>query len=394
MGPPQPELLSKPRARTISERSPGSPTWDPPSPTSPPSPSPLPTKGKSKATAPLRPAIKQSQSVGGASRVSFAPVPERRVERPQEEEDVYKPPEDAIYTSTEINTRRRPVKPRPSPAKRQKHSSSVTSGARQRVALADPNKAICLLTNVPWLLMSQQYCHVLPRSTSDLVLTILEWWWQLKYWTLFIDSHFNIFVLSANWHLAMDADQWTLVPHHAIIAAMRAWVDDVVRHDSNGYNKGKRSEIWKSYNGQIEFRYFFLALTDKMKHAVISRYPTMSDPENLEDFDPLSFESKVHPFSDIGALNSHIHPHFVIFSAGEKITKLIEGAHPFMRQLVLAKLAKTADFGHAETLPAGGVEAANLISLTAILNIYERWTRPIDPNVSDSPRHEWMQHPD
>ncbi|KAJ6470663.1 hypothetical protein C8R47DRAFT_757980 [Mycena vitilis] len=86
MGPPQPELLSKPRARTISERSPSSPTWDPPSPASPPSPSPLARKGKSKATAPLRPAIK-SQSVGNASRVSFAPVPERRAERPQEEDD-------------------------------------------------------------------------------------------------------------------------------------------------------------------------------------------------------------------------------------------------------------------------------------------------------------------
>lgn len=269
-----------------------------------------------------------------------------------------------------------------SPKKRA--GSSVATSTKARAIAVDPNKGVCLLTNAKYPDAGRQLAHLMPRSTPDIVLTILEWWWQLLYWTLWIDSRYNLVPLTANWHLSLDADDWTFVPHHALITRLFRWSENVKERDPTGYNEGNRTPIQNEYGDQSRFTYYFLPLADQMKQVAIHRYN--------EQFDPTAVEGHTYPFSTIGTLISHIHPHFVVFSAGVKLAKLATKLGHTNFNTWLRKLAEKASFGHQT---AEDVKGANFQSLTDIIEIHNMWTSsegvPTKPKNGEE-RHAWMYH--
>jgi hypothetical protein len=205
----------------------------------------------------------------------------------------------------------------------------------------------------------------------------------------------------------MDGADWTLVPHHSLIAAILAWVTKVTVHDVTGYNENKRFPIsqvrsrpsqrpfkalidsLQLYNQQTEFQYFFLALTEEMKDVAIHRYAT--DVES--DFDPKAFETHFHPFDTIGALTSHIQPHFVVFSAGQKLAEIASSKTADDFDDFVGNLALTTSFGH-EGEPAEVIEA-NIHSLEDIISIHKAWSSSIHvPKLTDTPRSSWMVRPE
>ncbi|KAJ7102778.1 hypothetical protein C8R44DRAFT_945538 [Mycena epipterygia] len=272
---------------------------------------------------------------------------------------------------------------RASPKKRRPSKSSVSSRTKELAKARDPNGGICLLTNARKPVVSRQFCHLLARRTTHETLTNLEWKLQMPYWTLNIDTSFNVFALVANWHLAMDDDHWTLMPHHKIISRILEWANNTIKDDPTGYNKDNRTPISESklYKGKTKFTYYFLALSDDMKDVAITRYN--------KDFDPKAVENHLHPFSTIGALISHVHPHFVIYSAGDKLAK-IEATKRVDEGAWLETLAETASFGHK----GDSIAKENLRSLQEIMDIHKLWSSDEDvPQKTDDPRHEWMRHP-
>ncbi|KAJ7730380.1 hypothetical protein DFH07DRAFT_848899 [Mycena maculata] len=162
--------------------------------------------------------------------------------------------------------------------------------------------------------MSRQFCHIVARRTSVEVLTMLEWWWQLAYWTLYIDTRYNILILMANWHLAMDGNEWTFVPHHELITGVYAWARAVVEKDPTGYNKNARIPISESYGTKTEFDYYVLPLNKDMEEVAIHRYPA---PVDGVPFDRTAITPHFHPFVTVGPLTSHVHPHFHLFGGTE-----------------------------------------------------------------------------
>ncbi|KAJ7666718.1 hypothetical protein DFH06DRAFT_1322689 [Mycena polygramma] len=292
---------------------------------------------------------------------------------------------------------RRRKTPKGTPDKRCKTTSTVNS--RVRGLVRDAVLAVhtlvttvfCLLTNATKPPGSIQFCHVLARRTKDDILTRLEWWWQLPYWTLYIDTRVNIFPLMANWHLSMDAGDWALVPHHAIITAILVWTELVLSVDPTGYNKGKRFPIYKSYN-QTKFDYYVLSLSeDHLDGVVICRYANPKANAN-------EMEHHSHPYNKIDKLPSHIHPHFVIYAVGQKLAKLDDEMPGEQFDAFLDKLAATACFGHSSDNDSEGddaddeVKTKNRGSLDSIIAIYKYWSSDKDvPKMGSG--HEWRKHP-
>ncbi|KAJ7233517.1 hypothetical protein B0H12DRAFT_1223030 [Mycena haematopus] len=273
--------------------------------------------------------------------------------------------------------------PGPSPKHRSITKSSVGSTVKKLVKAADPHSGICLLTNAPKPTQARQFCHALARRTKADVLTALEWWWQLDYWTLYIDTRYNIFALMANWHLTMDGSDWTLVPHHKLVTSILNWTNTVVAHDHTGYNKNARTPISQAYQDQeqSEFTYYILPLrSEELEEVAIHRY--------AKDQKAKTVTAHYHPYSTIGPLTSHVHPHFIIFSAGEKLAKMTFGLSEDAIANVIDTLANKASFGHEED-----VHTANTNSLVKIMQIYWRWSSTEHVPQPEA-GHEWRYHPE
>ncbi|KAJ6456598.1 hypothetical protein C8R47DRAFT_1227784 [Mycena vitilis] len=288
--------------------------------------------------------------------------------------------------------RRKPV-PKGTPKHRSATTSSVRTSIKDKVLDAARlinalvSTVFCLLTNAREPPSFMQFCHVLARRSKDPVLTKLEWWWQLPYWTLYVDSRFNIFPLMSQLHLAMDAGDWAFVPHHEIIDAIYKWIKALKKRDPTGYNKGHRSPISELYR-QIKFIYFVLPLTDFMKRAGIHRYGPEFDPE----VDATAVEHHYWPFKTIGPVPSHIHPHLVIYSAGEKLARKTLNMEDDEREAVLDSLAEIACFGHPED-DIDHLRKKNKASLESILSIYADWSSDVHVPKKGS-GHEWRKHKD
>ncbi|KAF8198154.1 hypothetical protein K438DRAFT_2016271 [Mycena galopus ATCC 62051] len=268
------------------------------------------------------------------------------------------------------------------PKKRAATTGSVSSAVKTGVKKVDPHNGICLLTNASKPTTARQFCHVVARRTSPEILTNLEWWWQMKYWTLHIDTRFNILALMATWHIAMDGRDWTLVPKYDLIAKVRKWTQNVTGGGGVGSDGKETKPFSEMYGAQKEFDYFVLPLSDDMKQVAIHRYP--------EGQNPHAPDAHLYPFSTIGPLTSHVHPHFVIYSAGQKLVKLTKDMGLLERQVFLDALAGGASFGRPdgpEVKRNVGYDINNLIAM------YTAWYSSVGvPQRGKS--HKWRQHPD
>ncbi|KAJ7144987.1 hypothetical protein C8R43DRAFT_561581 [Mycena crocata] len=260
--------------------------------------------------------------------------------------------------------------------------STVATKARNRVLAADPNGGRCLLTltRIPAEMM--QCAHVIARRTVSEELTILEWNWGMKFWTLYIDTPRNMVPVKADFHLTLDADHWMLVPHHTMITHIRQWIDE-----SEMKIRAECTPISESYTTK-HFQYFVVPLTLDMKEVAIHRQKNNVDSSD-GDFGPDSLESHFYPFSTLGVLTSHINPHFVIYSAGMKLAIQQENLKGRAFNVWMDHLASIANFGHTGNSDA--IKAANRISLEELIEIYVDWSSPEGLPSEDS---SWYFRPE
>ncbi|KAJ7666721.1 hypothetical protein DFH06DRAFT_1322692 [Mycena polygramma] len=255
----------------------------------------------------------------------------------------------------------------PSPPSRVRRIAA--QGSARRLLAVTPVKA-CLLTNQRFLSLVLQTCHVLARESEEETLTMLEWWWQLPYRTLNVDSRFNILILTVDWRLPMDGGHWTFIPHYELIEAIHEWHRKALGQlqDPADYTEVRRSAISELYNGQTEFEYYVLPLTDDMKKTVIRQYG--------DDFDAMAgvttMQRHCHPFEKVGPLTLHVHPHFVVYSVGETLCRMTSGMTDGQLDEFLETLAKIPCFGHDSE--GDDLQAKNRASLETILTIYEDWS--------------------
>ncbi|KAJ7491035.1 hypothetical protein FB451DRAFT_629993 [Mycena latifolia] len=366
------------------------------------SPTPLPKRRSKKAKS-------EGSSVAFREKPDVIPEPERRLTAseaeehgssgPSEIDDVEKDSDydDEPKARVKVHNRTKRIHGKgKSPRKRKDAATSkVGSNVRKYAEAADPNHGRCLLTNAPEPTAGRQWAHAIARRTKSPILTSLEWWWQMPFWTLYIDTRWNLIALMATLHLAMDADDFTLVPHHKDIEAMTAWVANVQKDDKTGYNgKNHRVPISESYKDKTtkepitEFQYYVLPLTSGMKQVIISRYP--SDIESDTDLDPSTVEHHYHPFTSLGALTSHVLPHFIIYSAGEKLKKKSETLNRADLAKWMNNLSEIASFGHEGT--PDQVKNANRASIRQIISIHDTWSNQVPvPKLGE--KHEWRYNP-
>ncbi|KAJ7666716.1 hypothetical protein DFH06DRAFT_1469920 [Mycena polygramma] len=245
---------------------------------------------------------------------------------------------------------------------------ATQGSATARRLLAVKSVKVCLLTNARYPSISLQFCHVLARESDEEILTTLEWWWQLPYGTLNVDSRFNILILMVGWRLPMDEGDWTFIPHYKLIEAIYEWHKNVLAQDPAGCTEVRRSAISELYDGQTGFEYYVLPLTDDMKLAVIHQHG--------DDFDPvagiMTVQYHLHPFEKFGPITSHVHPHFVVYSVGETLVRMTSGMTDGQRDIFLENLAKIPCFGHESE--GYDLKAKNRASLETIMTIYKGWS--------------------
>ncbi|KAJ7209381.1 hypothetical protein B0H12DRAFT_1278947 [Mycena haematopus] len=252
----------------------------------------------------------------------------------------------------------------------------------------DVKDAICILTNAPGPTAARQFCHAMARSTSHATLTMLEWWWQMDYLTVYIDTRYNIFALMADWHFAMDARDWVLILKHDLITQVLRWTEDVVGSDPNDLTK--RQPISQMYGKQTEFEYYILPLSTEMKHVHIHRLEPSANLDPTAVVPRAVSVSHRHPFSTIGPITSHVHPHFVIHSAGQKLANLTKNRNPAEYEALYSDLAAAASFGHKAD-EARSVMVKNRDSIDTLISLYRTWSQ--SQGVPErGTGHPWRQH--
>ncbi|KAJ7684415.1 hypothetical protein DFH06DRAFT_6452 [Mycena polygramma] len=263
-----------------------------------------------------------------------------------------------------------------SPGRRVPLGASITTDAKRRATAADPNHGLCLLTGSDQPTISRQWAHVLARATKPGELTNLEWSCGMRYFSLYIDSKWNLMPLRSDWHLPFDANLWALVPHHRLIKEVMDWVDS----RSTIPKRTPISKLWgpKTVKSAAQIRihtYFMLPLSDSLRKVSLYRLSG--------EFDPVVGEARhVYPFKTVGRLSSHVQPHFVIYTAGQKLAEIEKSLPDAAAYRVwLQNLSKVASFGHRGEAQA----EKNLKSLQDIMGIYRAWATPSDlPNTLDT----------
>ncbi|KAJ7184536.1 hypothetical protein C8R46DRAFT_1185934 [Mycena filopes] len=269
--------------------------------------------------------------------------------------------------------RREPVG---SPKKRVPPGASVKTEAKKLALAVDPNQGRCLITGQKAPKSARQWAHVARRTLKPHQLRTLEWMWGLKFFSLYIDTKFNLTPLMANWHLPLDAGDWALVPHHALITKIKAWVDERGLQEKRGPENCIDTLFRKSQGVVKTYNYFILPLNDALENVPLYRLVG-------KEFDPNTREQRhVFPFNKVGPLTSHARPHFAIYTAGAKLAEVkakmaegkqqLEADHEAEFQAWLNTLSTFASFGH------GGNQAKrtqrNLDTLQDVQDIYAAWT--------------------
>ncbi|KAF8434133.1 hypothetical protein L210DRAFT_2670700 [Boletus edulis BED1] len=214
-------------------------------------------------------------------------------------------------------------------------TSTVRTEKREQVPNADPNNGHCLITNRP---KPVELCHLVSRATDHETLTKLEYVWEEGYQQLNVNSKRNLLHLRADWHYLFDTSEWMLVPEAEIVKEL----SKIYLEEECTTRDLAKLFVKKSY------RYYFLP-TPRLEEP-ICRFPDVNQSQHQTHFPP---------FANLGLLESHTHPQFVIFNTGQKLRNLSAGdSFPmvsFLHQMV----------------PRKG-DAANM--LNDILRLYIAWT--------------------
>ncbi|KAF8123417.1 hypothetical protein EV363DRAFT_1455445 [Boletus edulis] len=176
-----------------------------------------------------------------------------------------------------------------------RRTSTIRTEQREGVLKADPYAGRCLITNRP---KPVELCYLVARATDHETLTKLEYVWEEGYLQLNVDSKRNLLHLRADWHRLFDTSEWMLVPQGDVIQKLKEFYLE---------KKCKTKDLAKLF-AKKSYRYYVLP-SPTLKEP-ICRWPDVNG-DNHETLFP--------PFADLGLLESHIHPQFVIFNTGRKL---------------------------------------------------------------------------
>ncbi|GLB35619.1 hypothetical protein LshimejAT787_0211840 [Lyophyllum shimeji] len=160
-----------------------------------------------------------------------------------------------------------------------------------------------------------QHFYCLSRATPKRILDKLEYAWNMKRYTLNLDSRYNIFFLSSKFRSLYDKQRWLLFPETRIIDEYHA-------------AKDKGRENFPKIDETV-YRYRLVAHPDMRLvpiHRQASPPPTAPEPPSQTDFTYFP-----HPYHNFPIIASHLHPRFVICDAGRKLRMGLL-LFPYMRQ--------------------------------------------------------------
>lgn len=165
---------------------------------------------------------------------------------------------------------------------------------------------VCLIDNTNNVL---EYAHLLPRNSNFATLTNLEYSWNMKFGTLNVNTHRNIFLLTKNLHRLFDANSWFLLPEESIIDRYYATREDPENFPVIASPPYKYTLVVNSKMGAIPI-HRQKSCKGKVKETGMTDVDVV--PAN-------AFEKHIFPFPGFPTITSHVHPRFVLFNAGSKI---------------------------------------------------------------------------
>ncbi|TFK19914.1 hypothetical protein FA15DRAFT_673994 [Coprinopsis marcescibilis] len=136
----------------------------------------------------------------------------------------------------------------------------------------------------------------------------LEWFWGMRKNTLNLETPQNIFPVGSSIHRMYDAGQWIMVPEEHIVQTYY----DALNKEPALADRGSFPLI----PNRNDFVYRLIPLKD-MDDIMLIRQNYTSTP-----LAPGSFTVHVAPFSTFPTFVSHIHPKFVILSAGHRLAQV------------------------------------------------------------------------
>ncbi|KAF8434173.1 hypothetical protein L210DRAFT_3554279 [Boletus edulis BED1] len=282
----------------------------------------------------------KSRSQTARSQLSTLPILEERIETLELGDDI---PSRAQQSSPEYDpaAERREAKgiaTNTTPRCRRMKTSTIRTEQREGALKADPHDGHCLITNRP---KPVDLCHLVASATDHETLTKLEYVWEEGYLQLNVDSKRNLLHLRADWHRLFDTSEWMLVPQGKIIQKLK----EIYLEE-----KCKTKDLAKLF---VNKSYWYYVLPSPILKEPICRFPDVNeDNHNHETFFP--------PFANLGLLESHIHPQFVIFNTGQKLRDLSREDYgqmiKFLKQMAPPKY-------HAFDM------------LNDIQELYEAWTK-------------------
>ncbi|KAJ7118993.1 hypothetical protein C8R44DRAFT_982696 [Mycena epipterygia] len=241
-----------------------------------------------------------------------------------------------------------------SPEKRRALGASILSYAKVLALAADPNFGHCMVTGVDEPDPALEWAHILARATGSAELTTLEWHFGYGFFRLYIDSRWNVVRIRNDWH------------HHSTIKKVHKWISHRAGKNKKRPQITKLWDVPKAQDGSRPLKirkhaYFMLPLHEALKTVVLHRRPNIGEP-----FDPdIPEDRHIFPYQKVGPLTSHVHPHLVIYAAGQKLafTEKEMGAG---FNTWLTTLAGYASFGHEKN-----AASQNMASLQCIQYIYK-----------------------
>ncbi|EKM76556.1 hypothetical protein AGABI1DRAFT_108650 [Agaricus bisporus var. burnettii JB137-S8] len=186
---------------------------------------------------------------------------------------------------------------------------SLKSKDKKRVDSADApfNQRRCLIQNLPNG-HTVQYCHMIPRklTKNEDLMASLEWYWNMPYKSLHLNTRYNVFFAEAAFHLYHDNGAWGLLPERSIIDQYN---EKLVLGRSN----------FPEIQAEGGFEYRLIPLDGSMESYPILRQNDHAPPLNKDQY-TLHF----YPFNTLPLFRSHLHPKFAIYELGRMFDGLTD----------------------------------------------------------------------
>ncbi|KAF8870406.1 hypothetical protein CPB84DRAFT_1802213 [Gymnopilus junonius] len=190
-----------------------------------------------------------------------------------------------------------------------KRSIGLSDGLEKRVINATSELSMdrCIIRNTK---DSTCYSHVLSRATPEYIISRLEYSWGMNYGQLNVDSSYNIFRLSTDFHRSFHHRLWVLIPEDSILRTYR-------KHKKCGPADNDFADLIPPG----PYRYKFV-VSRYLKGTSINRWPKSTEvfEDTAKDTSIKQFE---YPFTNFPTIVSHVHPRFVIYHAGFAFKKYV-----------------------------------------------------------------------